>query len=99
MGVSLGEAFRLKVWEMDISDSINFDKEAMLEALVERTGLDPEEFGFYYDLEEQPIEIFTIDNITGDMVFEVKQKFVLHWKTEAERQLQIGVKDGITSPE
>lgn len=82
--------FRSNHWVMSMMDSITFDKESMLEALVETTGLTPEEFSRDYILEEYPIEIDTFDDVfKPDFRFTVTQQFRVRPKTDAEKQLEI----------
>jgi hypothetical protein len=85
-----GDLFRTDHWVMSVIDSITFDKESMLEALVESTGLTPEEFSRDYILEEYPIEIDTFDAVfKPDFRFTVTQQFRVRPKTDAEKQLEI----------
>lgn len=79
---------------MDIQDSVTYDKEQMLEALVASSGLSPEEFGRDYLLEEYPVEIVTANHILAeDYRFVVTQQFRVRLKTEEERQLEIESKE------
>ena len=79
---------------MDISDSITYDKEQMLEAMVAATGLSPEEFGVNHIIEEYPVEILKIDNILSqEYQFTVRQNFRVRLKTIDEQQLPLESKE------
>lgn len=88
---------RIKTIIMDLQESMNFDKEEWLEAMVRASSLSPEEFSRDYVLEEYPIEITRIDDILDNRVtaakFTVNQNFRVRPKTNEERQLEIESKE------
>lgn len=91
--------FTTQRYEMDLESSIAYDKESMLEAMVEASGLTPEEFVVDYIIEEHPIEIITIDDILrDDHTFSVRQTFRVRLRTEDEKQLAIESKEKNVDP-
>lgn len=93
----LASQFKFSSFEMDLWDSINYDKEAMLENLVEQTGLSPEEFGVYFILEEHPVEVITAGSPElGDYSIKVTQEFKVRPRRPDEMQIELetGEKDG-----
>jgi len=80
---------------MNIVDSIAYDKEQWLEAMVHASGLSPEVFALYYVIEEYPVTIIRADNILveEDHRFSVRQEFRVRPKTPEEKQLEIEMKE------
>lgn len=84
------DSIRIEKWVMDIQDSFNYDKESMLEAMVEQSGLTFEEFGRDYLLEEYPVEIVLGQDLANqDTIFRVSQQFTVRLKTPEEHQLEL----------
>jgi hypothetical protein len=82
--------FRYQQFIMDIFDTMSYEKEDWLEAMVETSGLSPEEFSRDYVIEEYPLEIIRVDDILqDDYKFKIEQKYRVRLKTPEERQLEI----------
>jgi hypothetical protein len=80
---------------LSLQESINFDKEEMLEKIVSYSGMTPEEFSADFLIEEYPVHIWNMSSNEGvlDLQFGVSQHFRIRSKTEDERQLELESKE------
>lgn len=73
---------------LDLSRSMDFDKEQWLEDLVNSMHTTPEEFARLYVIEEYPMEMSMADLIDLDVpdsyVFSYRQEFHVRRKTQEE---------------
>lgn len=77
---------KIETFILDLEESMHYDKEEWLEAMVQASGLSYEEFDRDYKIIEYPIEIERVGDIFGDSYrFTVKQNFHLKKKTDDEK--------------
>lgn len=86
--------YRFKESQLSLEHSDEFDKEDMLNTIIETSGLTPKQFEAIFVIEEHPLEILRIDDrFCHESTITVRQEFKIRRRVLSDQATQLALEE------
>lgn len=87
--------YRFKEAQLSLEHSDEFDKEDMLNTIIETSGLTPTQFEAIFVIEEHPLEILRVDDrFAHESTIVVRQEFKIRRRMLDDQTIQLSLEEG-----
>ena len=85
---------RFKKTQLSLQHSLEFDKEEMLNAIIEASGMSQEIFTLFFVLEEYPMELIRHDDMfIPETVITIRQQFKIRRREMSDQDVQLALEE------